>query len=175
MNKISLIIIICLQFVFRIESQNYNPDLFLKNYSGDLIITTQVRGERNKAILRGTEAEKNREFVLKNYTGIQPSIYPAWDGGFWPKKKPNSLNDFKIETKYFDELVNWGIENEFHIMHHCLIFPNKYFPAWFSKTNYSAEELEYIIEQYVSDVLNTSTLFLLSLAFKTLETNCSII
>ena len=156
MNKISLIIIICLQFVFRIESQNYNPDLFLKNYSGDLIITTQVRGERNKAILRGTEAKKNREFVLKNYTGIQPSIYPAWDGGFWPKKKPNSLKDFKIETKYFDELVNWGIENDFHIMHHCLIFPNKYFPKWFSKTNYSDNELEYILEKFIVEVLNSN-------------------
>ena len=41
-----------------IQSQNYNKDAFLKDYSGDLIITTQVRGERNKAILRGTEAKK---------------------------------------------------------------------------------------------------------------------
>ena len=77
-------------------SQQFNKDSFLKDYSGDMIITTQVRGERNKAILRGTEADKNRTFVLENYTGIQPSIYPAWDGGFWPKKKPNKLEDFEI-------------------------------------------------------------------------------
>ena len=137
-------------------SQNYNKNLFLKDYSGEMIITTQVRGERNKAILRGTEADRNREFVLNNYTGIQPSIYPAWDGGFWPKKKPVSLKDFNVETKYFDELVNWGIENEFHIMHHCLIFPNKYFPSWFSKSNYSSNELELIIEKFVSEVLNSN-------------------
>ena len=137
-------------------SQDYNKNLFLKDYSGEMIITTQVRGERNKAILRGTEADRNREFVLNNYTGIQPSIYPAWDGGFWPKKKPVSLKDFNVETKYFDELVNWGIENEFHIMHHCLIFPNKYFPSWFSKTDYSANELELIIEKFVSEVLNSN-------------------
>jgi len=74
MNKISLVIIICLQFVFRIESQNYNPDLFLKDYSGDMIITTQVKAERNKAILRGTEAKKNRDFVLGNYNGIKPQF-----------------------------------------------------------------------------------------------------
>ena len=137
-------------------SQDYNKNLFLKDYSGEMIITTQVRGERNKAILRGTEADRNREFVLNNYTGIQPSIYPAWDGGFWPKKKPVSLRDFNVETKYFDELVNWGIENEFHIMHHCLIFPNKYFPSWFSKSNYSSNELELIIEKFVSEVLNSN-------------------
>ena len=137
-------------------SQDYNKNLFLKDYSGEMIITTQVRGERNKAILRGTEADRNREFVLNNYTGIQPSIYPAWDGGFWPKKKPVSLKDFNIETKHFNELVNWGIENEFHIMHHCLIFPNKYFPSWFSKSNYSSKELELIIEKFVSEVLNSN-------------------
>ncbi len=157
MNKlyvyISLVILLIANSMF---SQDYNKNAFLKDYSGDMIITTQVRGERNKAILRGTEANKNRAFVLKNYTGIQPSIYPAWDGGFWPKKKPNSLKEFKIETKYFDELVNWGIENEFHIMHHCLIFPNKYFPSWFSKTNYSVEELELIIEKFISEVLNSN-------------------
>ena len=44
-------------------AQDYNKDAFLKDYSGEMIITTQVRGERNKAILRGTEADKNREFV----------------------------------------------------------------------------------------------------------------
>ncbi len=149
---------LCLVVLISIDmqSQNFNRDAFLKDYTGEMIITTQVRGERNKAVLRGTEAKKNREFVIDNYTGIQPSIYPAWDGGFWPKKKPNSLKDFKIETKYFDELVNWGVENGFHIMHHCLIFPNKYFPAWFSKTNYNAEELEYIIELFVSNVLNAN-------------------
>ena len=106
MNKIKLIIIICLLVVFRIESQNYNQDLFLKDYSGEMIITTQVKAERNKAILRGTEAKKNRDFVLENYNGIQPSIYPAWDEGFWPKKKPESLKDFNFETRFFNELVN---------------------------------------------------------------------
>jgi endo-1,4-beta-xylanase len=150
---VSMVILLITNTLF---SQDYNKNLFLKDYSGEMIITTQVRGERNKAILRGTEADRNREFVLNNYTGIQPSIYPAWDGGFWPKKKPVSIKDFNIETKYFDELVNWGIENEFHIMHHCLIFPNKYFPSWFSKADYSANELELIIEKFVSEVLNSN-------------------
>ena len=138
------------------NAQKFDKDGYLKDYSGDMIITTQVRGERNKAILRGTEANKNREFVLQNYTGIQPSIYPAWDGGFWPKKKPKSLDDFEIRTEFLDELVNWGVDNGFHVMHHCLIFPNKYFPQWFSKTNYSAEELDFIIEKFVTEVLTSN-------------------
>ena len=138
------------------NAQKFDKDGYLKDYSGDMIITTQVRGERNKAILRGTEANKNREFVLQNYTGIQPSIYPAWDGGFWPKKKPKSLDDFEIRTEFLDELVNWGVDNGFHVMHHCLIFPNKYFPQWFSKTNYSSEELDFIIEKFVTEVLTAN-------------------
>ena len=83
------------------NTQKFDKDGFLKDYSGDMIITTQVRGERNKAILRGTEANKNREFVLQNYTGIQPSIYPAWDGGFWPKKKPKNLDDFEDDGRSY--------------------------------------------------------------------------
>lgn len=72
-------------------AQAFNKEAFLKDYSGDMIVTTQVRGERNKAVLRGTEAQKNSAFVLKNYNGIQPSVYPAWEGGFWPKKNLKQL------------------------------------------------------------------------------------
>ena len=138
---------------FFIYAQEFNHKAYLKDYAKDLVITTQVRGERNKAILRGTEAEKNRDFVLKNYTGIQPSIYPAWDYGFWPKEKPKSVSKIKIETDGLNELVNWGELNNFHIIHHCLFFPNKYFPKWFSKTEYSKKELEILMEIYIGEVL----------------------
>ena len=33
------------------NAQKFDKDGYLKDYSGDMIITTQVRGERNKAIL----------------------------------------------------------------------------------------------------------------------------
>ena len=141
---------------FLIFAQEFNDKAFLKDYAGDLVITTQVRGERNKAILRGTEAKKNREFVLQNYTGIQPSIYPAWDYGFWPYKKPRSVREIEIQTGGLNELVNWGVLNNFHIMHHCLFFPNKYFPKWFSNTNYSKNELEILMETYIDVVLNSN-------------------
>ena len=71
-----------------IYSQSFDRTKSLKDYSKQTIITSQVRSEGNKAILRGTESKKNREFVLSNYSGIQMSVYPAWDFGFWPKKKP---------------------------------------------------------------------------------------
>ena len=116
-------LLIIFSLITDVQSQDYNKDAFLKDYSGDLIITTQVREKEIKQFCEELKLRKI-EFVLKNYTGIQPSIYPAWDGGF--VKRPLSLEDFKIKTKYFDELVNWGVENDFHIMHHCLIFPNKF-------------------------------------------------
>ena len=58
-------------------SQDYNKNLFLKDYSGEMIITTQIRGERNKAILRGTEADRNREFVLNNPDSSNKSVKSA--------------------------------------------------------------------------------------------------
>ena len=55
-----IIIVFIVIIIMSLDSiPEYNKDAFLK-ITGDLIITTQVRGERNKAILRGTEAEKNR-------------------------------------------------------------------------------------------------------------------
>tara|TARA_B100000963_G_scaffold289001_1_gene258387 strand:- start:599 stop:1804 length:1206 start_codon:yes stop_codon:yes gene_type:complete len=139
-----------------IYSQIFDISKSLKDYSGKTIITSQVRSEGNKAILRGTESKKNREFVLSNYNGIQMSVYPAWDFGFWPKQKPYSISDFKYNVKGLSELVNWGVENNMYIIHHCLFFPNKYFPKWFWDTNYTSNELLEILESYIQNILVTN-------------------
>ena len=41
-------------------------------------------------------------------------------------------------------------------MHHCLIFPNKYFPEWFSSSNYSEEELASILELFINEVITSN-------------------
>ena len=56
--------IIILLVTSKMFAQDYNKDAFLKDYSGEMIITTQVRGERNKAILRGTEAVSYTHLTL---------------------------------------------------------------------------------------------------------------
>ena len=142
-------------FLYKLNSQTYNPKSSLKEYSGSSIITTQVRAERNKAVLRGTEANQNRAFVLENYNGIQPSVYPGF-GGFWPEIKPKNINNIKFETKDLDQVVNWGLKNNFYIIHHCLFFPNKYFPKWFGENSYSKLELENLLENYIKSVLNAN-------------------
>ena len=139
-----------------IFSQTFDINKTLKEYSIKTIITSQVRSEGNKAILRGTESKKNREFVLSNYNGIQMSVYPAWDFGFWPKQRPNSIYDFKYNINGLNELVNWGIENNMYMIHHCLFFPNKYFPNWFWESSYNAKQLDQILNSYIEKVLLTN-------------------
>ena len=90
------LLVILFFLIHNIYSQPFDKSKPLKFYSDKTIITSQVRSEGNKAILRGTESKKNREFVLSNYNGIQISVYPAWDYGFWPKKKPNSIDEFNF-------------------------------------------------------------------------------
>ena len=136
--------------------QNFDKNKSLKDYSGKTKITSQVRSEGNKAILRGTESKKNREFVLSNYNGIQISVYPAWDLGFWPKQKPNSIDKFHFNVDGLSELVNWGKENNMYMIHHCLFFPNKYFPKWFWETNYTSNELDEILDSYIQNILETN-------------------
>ena len=149
-------LIILFLLIHKIYSQPFDKTKSLKYYSEQTIITSQVRSEGNKAILRGTESKKNREFVLSNYNGIQMSVYPAWDFGFWPKQKPNSIEDFKYNISGLSELVNWGKENNMYLIHHCLFFPNKYFPNWFWESNYNSNELDQILSRYIEKVLVTN-------------------
>tara|TARA_B100000963_G_scaffold192603_1_gene167692 strand:- start:375 stop:1580 length:1206 start_codon:yes stop_codon:yes gene_type:complete len=139
-----------------IFSQAFDRTKSLKYYSHKTIITSQVRSEGNKAILRGSESKKNREFVLSNYSGIQISVYPAWDFGFWPKQKPNSIDNFVYNIDGLSELVNWGVENNMYMIHHCLFFPNKYFPNWFWESNYNSNELDQLLKSYIEKVLFTN-------------------
>ena len=84
------------------------------------------------------------------------SVYPAWDFGFWPKQKPNSIDDYKFNVDGLSELVNWGKENNMYMIHHCLFFPNKYFPKWFWETNYTSNELDEILDSYIQNILETN-------------------
>ena len=43
------------------------------------------------------------------------------------------IEDFKFNVDGLSELVNWGIENNMYMIHHCLFFPNKYFQNGFGK------------------------------------------
>lgn len=47
-------------------AQSYNPKGTFKDYTGTTVITTQVRAYRNKAVLRGTEADKTEHLFWKN-------------------------------------------------------------------------------------------------------------
>ena len=139
-----------------IYSQNFDKNNSLKSYSKSTILTSQVRSEGNKAILRGTEAINNRKFVLENYSGIQMSVYPAWDFGFWPKSKPETLRDFNYNTDGLNELVNWGVKNNMYLIHHCLFFPNKYYPQWFWDSDYTKGDLNFILEKFIESVLTSN-------------------
>ena len=150
-----------LLIIFLLNNQTSNYQFYdtlknLKDYASKTIITSQVRSEGNKAILRGSESKKNREFVLSNYNGIQMSVYPAWDFGFWPKKEPNTIEDFEYNIDGLSELVKWGEKNNMYMIHHCLFFPNKYFPNWFWESNYNANELDQILNNYIEKVLVTN-------------------
>ena len=84
------------------------------------------------------------------------SVYPAWDFGFWPKQKPKLIQDFNFNIDGLSELVNWGIENNMYLIHHCLFFPNKYFPNWFWEARYNSSELDQILNIFIEKVLVTN-------------------
>ena len=54
------------------------------------------------------------------------------------------------------ELVEWGKDNNMYMLHHCLFFPNKYYPKWFWNTNYNSDDLYEILKKYINQVLESN-------------------
>ena len=63
------------------------------------------------------------------------------------------MKDFYFNDDGLSELVNWGIDNKMYLIHHCLFFPNKYYPEWFWKSDYSKDELNFILKSYINTIL----------------------
>ena len=59
----------------------------------------------------------------------------------------------------FIEARKFSIEkNDMYMIHHCLFFPNKYFPNWFWESNYNAYELDQILNNYIESLYDINIL-----------------
>ena len=137
------------------DTDKFDRAKHLKDYAGDTLIASQVGDTHADGILSGEYAERNAETVMRDYNCIQPNIYPAWNG-FWPERKPADLSQISFRTDRLDNLVNWGVANDRKVIHHCLIFPNKYYPKWFCSADYSGDELEHVMNSFIRSVITAN-------------------
>jgi endo-1,4-beta-xylanase len=61
-----------------------------------------------------------------------------------------------FNTEGLSALVNWGIEHKQETLHHMMIGPNQYFPQWFWKNNYTASELDQLLERYITTLMTAN-------------------
>ena len=86
MRILYLIILIITSNV--ISAQNFDKNNSLKSYSKSTILTSQVRSEGNKAILRGTEANNNSGETLTKMGHLNGTSQLKTDTGGFFKRPP---------------------------------------------------------------------------------------
>lgn len=131
-----------------------SPDaLTLKDQAGSLLFATSTGYDGPGGIIKGPNVEQNRRSILQHFNTIQPAVYPAW-GGFWPPEKPERVEDFTFWTEPLAAQANWAAAHDLRVIHHSLFAPNYYFPDWWRSSDYSPEELEIILKQFVEAVVS---------------------
>jgi hypothetical protein len=120
----------------------FDPGKGLKDYAGKTIIGSKSSATgRSDSVIAGEHAAKCVELQLRNCIGLQVQVYPSFQGS-WPEAAPETIEKMAFQTEGLSALVNWGLDHQQETLHHLMIAPNLYFPQWFWKNNYTAEELE---------------------------------
>ena len=134
----------------------FDPSKGLKDYAGKTIIGSKSSATgRSDSVLAGEHADKCAELLLRNCTGLQVQVYPAFQGS-WPEVAPESIQKMTFKTEGLSALVNWGLDHKQETLQHLMIGPNQYYPAWFWKNNYTAEELDQLLKRYITTLMTAN-------------------
>lgn len=134
----------------------FDPSKGLKDYAGKTIIGSKSSATgRSDSVIAGDHAEKCAELQLRNCTGLQVQVYPAFQGS-WPDAAPETIEKMAFQTDGLNALVNWGIAHKQQTLHHLMIGPNQYFPQWFWKNNCTAEELDQLLKRYITTLMTAN-------------------
>ena len=135
------------------DKAHFDPSKALKDYAGKTIIGSKSSATgRSDSVIAGEHAEKCAELLLKNCTGLQVQVYPSFQGS-WPAAAPESIEKMDFKAEGLSALVNWGIDHKQETLHHLMIGPNQYFPEWFWKNKYTAEELDQLLKRYITTLM----------------------
>ena len=131
----------------------FDPSKALKDYAGKTIIGSKSSATgRSDSVIAGEHAEKCAELLLKNCTGLQVQVYPSFQGS-WPAAAPEDIEKMDFKAEGLSALVNWGIDHKQETLHHLMIGPNQYFPEWFWKNKYTADELDQLLKRYITTLM----------------------
>jgi GH35 family endo-1,4-beta-xylanase len=133
----------------------FSPTAFLKNYAQGTEVCTVVSYGDASGVIIGSQKDLNRAEIKKHFNCVQPVLYPAWDG-FWSNTKPVSPSEIYFQTQKFNDMVNWGVSEGYSVTQHMLLGRNLYFPKWFSESNYTALELDSILEKYIKTLMESN-------------------
>jgi len=138
------------------DKEPFDPSKGLKDYAGKTIIGSKSDASgREDSVIAGEHVEKCAELLLKNCTGLQVQVYPFFQGS-WPDAAPDTFEKMTFKIEGLNALVNWGRDHQMKTLHHMMIGPNMYFPQWFWKNNYTADELDQILKRYITTFMTAN-------------------
>lgn len=126
----------------------------LKQVSGGTLVGVSTAYEGVNGIVKGPNVALNKKLIIENFNCIQPAVYPAW-GGFWPAKQPPTIDGYSFFTEPLSSQAEWAKQHDLYVLHHVLLAPNYYYPEWWKTTEYSPDELEVILKNYVKSIVST--------------------
>jgi endo-1,4-beta-xylanase len=134
----------------------FDPSKGLKDYAGKTIIGSKSSATgRSDSVIAGEHADKCAELLLRNCSGLQVQVYPSFQGS-WPDTAPESIEKMAFKTEGLSALANWGLDHKQETLHHLMIGPNQYFPAWFWKNKCTAEELDQLLKRYITTLMTAN-------------------
>jgi len=134
----------------------FDPSKALKDYAGKTIIGSKSDASgREDSVIAGEHVEKCAELQLRKCTGLQVQVYPSFQGS-WPDAAPETIEKMTFKTEGLSALVNWGLAHKQETLHHMMIGPNQYFPQWFWKNEYTAEELDQLLKRYITALMTAN-------------------
>jgi len=134
----------------------FDPSKGLKDYAGKTIIGSKsdpIGWE--DSVIAGAHVEKCTGLLLRNCTGLQVQVYAGYQGS-WPEAAPETIEKMTFKTEGLSAVVNWGRAHQMQTLHHMMIGPNMYFPRWFWKNNYTAAELDQLLQRYITTFMTAN-------------------
>ena len=107
-------------------------------------VTTFLIGTRPDAGGSPISNPKNEAICRTEFNAIQPTAYPF----IWTSKTTHNLTNFKA-------WVDWGKQQNKTIMMHQLVSWNHYYNKWLLNSNWSAKELDEMLEFHIKTVVQS--------------------
>lgn len=106
---------------------------------------TEPGSAEKEGISAWKDAAKVKAVLTRDFGLVQTTAYPAW--GAWTG---SGMNDVGFDISGANEVINWAKGQNKKTVVHLLAGSPTYFPAWLNGGNWSAAQLESLLDRWIT-------------------------